>query len=511
MKPIVLASFLALVSLQVWSQDQEPDRVIFQILPGDWGPVVKRWVLAGHDEFNGTSVNQALWADELGARGALDGNSVSYYKEGWNNHEVSNGTLKLIVKDEPGIYLTEPWNDPDDILGDGAPNLRYYNYTSGMMRYRQKIKNGLFFSSIKTTHGRGTWPAFWLYGGGNGNNEEIDFLEAKGERAEQFHIATHHPTGGIAEWINVNGNLADGFNRYGGEWGPNFAFFSFNNSYDFAGDMRTFSRNAHMILSIGVSTPCVCTCCEYPLLCYCCSDNTAFCGASNSATPLSGTMEVDYVRWYAEYNCENNVSLCNYSYNETSSTSFAAQEISLGGANCTFQLNDDEYLTLIYSGSVTFGPGFVASPGSHLATDYVPCYNIGESQGMGLEPGFYAINANEHLEKIYEDPEISPIQDVGFSTIERQQPDFIQHADQTNQECVTIFKSGNLLLISSSSCQNELIDIIYVFSIHGQLLRTFEPPHSSDYQINLDNFVGGIYCVQIVTNANRSIYNKFIN
>ena len=100
------------------------------------------WVLDWSDEFNGNSLDSAVWTADLGSGGW--GNSESqYYKA--QNAVVAGGLLTITAKRETA--------------GD-AP------YTSARIQTsrKQSFTYGRFEMRAKLPATQGMWPAFWLLG-----------------------------------------------------------------------------------------------------------------------------------------------------------------------------------------------------------------------------------------------------------------------------------------------------------------------------------------------------------
>lgn len=130
-----------------------------------------RYQLVWSDEFNGTSLNTNNWNYNIGNSGT-DGNNpgwgnneLQYYTDREENVKVSNGTLKLIARQE---------------------NYEGYSYTSGRITTsgKQSFQYGKLEARMKLPATKGIWPAFWMMG----YNEkgwpycgEIDILESWNE------------------------------------------------------------------------------------------------------------------------------------------------------------------------------------------------------------------------------------------------------------------------------------------------------------------------------------------
>ena len=92
--------------------------------------------------------------------------------------EVSNGTLKLWAKNEPvQLHKVFDYLSDTEILGDGYPNLRSFDYTHGEIQTQRGFKHGYFEARIKLPVVDMVWPAFWLWRTEGGKRTEIDIFE----------------------------------------------------------------------------------------------------------------------------------------------------------------------------------------------------------------------------------------------------------------------------------------------------------------------------------------------
>ncbi|MFR9548706.1 MAG: family 16 glycosylhydrolase [Rikenellaceae bacterium] len=138
----------------------------------------EKYELVWSDEFDGDALDQSVWHLE---QGYLANNELQDYKTS-GNHEVSNGSLKIIAKKvndnkEFGSYTS-------------ARIISYYggkSFTYGRIESRIKIPSGV-----------GTWPAFWMLGdslmeGGSWPScGEIDIMEHVGYESEKIHATIHY-------------------------------------------------------------------------------------------------------------------------------------------------------------------------------------------------------------------------------------------------------------------------------------------------------------------------------
>ena len=112
-----------------------------------------------------TYLDPYFWTPFSGAE-TWNGEKQYYYAP---NVTVSGGTLNLIGKRE---------------------SVGGYNYTSGKINSRLPIKYGKFEVVAKVPHGRGVWPAIWLYDG-NGSYGEIDIMEYIGNTPNYLFSTIH--------------------------------------------------------------------------------------------------------------------------------------------------------------------------------------------------------------------------------------------------------------------------------------------------------------------------------
>jgi beta-glucanase (GH16 family) len=187
------------------------------------------------DEFSGTEVSQEKWKSWYGwARSIYSNKEQQYYSE-FKNHEVKDGCLYITPKREDLEAKMIDWmGDNDSIKSGGGKfyglNKRSWKYTSGLIQTKKEFLRGYFEIKFKAPSEKGLWPAFWVYGGSP--NEEIDFMELKGEREDQIHVDTHcrdcdmvrnfiGQKRSFGGWIKLDGKLNEGFNVVSGSWDEN--------------------------------------------------------------------------------------------------------------------------------------------------------------------------------------------------------------------------------------------------------------------------------------------------
>ncbi len=138
----------------------------------------EQYQLVWSDEFDGTALNTDVWHLE---QGYIANNELQDYQTS-GNHEVSDGTLKIIARKvndnkEFGSYTS-------------ARMISYYggvSFTYGRIEARIKVPSGV-----------GTWPAFWMLGdsileGGSWPScGEIDIMEHVGYEANKTYATIHY-------------------------------------------------------------------------------------------------------------------------------------------------------------------------------------------------------------------------------------------------------------------------------------------------------------------------------
>ncbi|MEO8069629.1 MAG: glycoside hydrolase family 16 protein [Flavobacteriales bacterium] len=221
--------------------------------PSQWWWFMKdtleRYAYAGGDEFEGRTLDRAFWMTSGEGRRNHHGTHMQEYNTDGGNAVLDDGTLRMQLRKEQVTARGVEYEPDTAKLGDGGPNLRTWNYTSTLLVSHGIYQFGLFEARIKLSTGQGAWPSFWLFGGQP--NEEIDILEGKGERPDQFHVDVHcpghacddyrNPLGAFGRWLGVNwqsfgtwkradAELTGDFNDYLGEWTPDALRFYLNGS-----------------------------------------------------------------------------------------------------------------------------------------------------------------------------------------------------------------------------------------------------------------------------------------
>jgi beta-glucanase (GH16 family) len=167
------------------------------------------YALAWSDEFNGSSINTAIWNWEIGDSG-WGNNEWQYYTNHPENSYISNGNLVIVAR--------------ENHLG--------HDYTSARMttQNKQSFLYGKMEARIKLPTGQGLWPAFWMMPadsayGGWASSGEIDIMEMINQATTIY--GTLHFGGGWPNNQSTGGSYSPGgvdfsedFHVYMLEWEP---------------------------------------------------------------------------------------------------------------------------------------------------------------------------------------------------------------------------------------------------------------------------------------------------
>lgn len=206
-----------------------------QISPVLWQvetDTIMKWGYFFGDEFNGQKINEDLWHPNYPWGGLSLDAGIYAAKE---MVEPSGGFVKLKIDTTSEWRSFPKWMlDPKAIekynveLRNG--NQVQLNYLISALWSKRKFKYGYFECRASAPSGKGLWPGFWLYGGKP--NDEIDFMEMKGEKTKHFHVDVHCPDDcdkvkgwfGIKKnwggWIKATEEITDKYVVYSGLWVP---------------------------------------------------------------------------------------------------------------------------------------------------------------------------------------------------------------------------------------------------------------------------------------------------
>ncbi|MGZ3885466.1 MAG: glycoside hydrolase family 16 protein [Bacteroidia bacterium] len=216
------------------------------------------------DEFSSNDLKKN-WESSYGWARSIASNKEQQYYSDYQNHELNNGCLNLTVEKKYVHARLVDWLKDHDSIKSGRVfdglNKRHFKYTAGMIASKKEYLKGYFEMKFKAPKEAGLWPAFWLYGGSP--NEEIDFMEGKGERENEIHVDTHCPghcdyqrnAVGVKKsfggWIKLTGKLNEGYNIVSGIWGDDFVKFYLNGEYVAEAKVQ-FNKPKALVANIAV-------------------------------------------------------------------------------------------------------------------------------------------------------------------------------------------------------------------------------------------------------------------
>lgn len=190
---------LALNSMLVYAQSSSNHCdyfLIYNHIMPDCNP--SNYVLMFEDNFDGNSLDLDVWELQSHGQGALIGSpSQEVYTLDSDNLEVSNGTLKIMLQNSPKWRRAVNWKADNEVLEDGEPNLRLYDYSSSSIWTKKKMfREGKYEIRFKLDGVSGMWPAFWTFSGGGGPAgdpwNELDIFEIYYDNKWKFTTNVHY-------------------------------------------------------------------------------------------------------------------------------------------------------------------------------------------------------------------------------------------------------------------------------------------------------------------------------
>lgn len=253
-----------------------------------------KWFYQDGDEFNENTINEQKWRYGMPWGNTIMAQDLHFTKE---NVVLNNGVAAFIAKKEKINVPVYDWEINTEYLKKNHKKVvdSHYevDYTAGMISSHKRYKYGYFEIRFKSNQEKGIWPAFWLFGGEP--NEEIDFMELKGEKHNQLHVDVHCPSGcedfkggflnlqkNWGDWITTTEKLHNGWNIVSGEWQPNFVKFYLNGepiAY-FEGEFKTAQN---LLINTAVA-----------------KNGEAFKPGPDLNTQWPNLFEVDYVRVWSQ-------------------------------------------------------------------------------------------------------------------------------------------------------------------------------------------------------------------
>ena len=168
------------------------------------------WAAGFADEFNGTSVDWAKWADSSTAEAdGGHGNKGNQQLE-WNqagNCSAGNGALTITAK-------------PDSIT---SPSGVHYDWSSCLLTSSPSyaFQYGFVETRAKFPAARGFWPAFWTWQTAGSNTWiETDVFEYYSDNRTRLYLTQHAGAGGGCTLANLAFDPTTDFHVYGADIKP---------------------------------------------------------------------------------------------------------------------------------------------------------------------------------------------------------------------------------------------------------------------------------------------------
>jgi len=213
------------------------------------------WTCDFNDEFNGTTLDRALWLPQTTKGSGFDSNDHDCFMDSPNNVSVSGGSLVLTSRQEPAPFVCQ----------DTVP--RSTQYTSGSVstyqrksvdRGRVEIRAKIISAKVQGTH-----TAFWLFPqdliGGPGRGE-IDIAEVYGIYSDRAIPFIHSPLEAVDSRATNNycmiQSIAD-WNTYAVEWTAQSITIIYNGQVCLTETLAasTFNKDYMVALTQGLGWP----------------------------------------------------------------------------------------------------------------------------------------------------------------------------------------------------------------------------------------------------------------
>ncbi len=457
------------------------------------------WVLVYEDNFNGNTLNLSRWEIQSWGQGALYGNGgASREYNTLDNAIVSDGILKIIAKKETVLRRAISWKPDDEILEDGLPNLRIYNYTSSNIWTKPKFGHGKYEAKIKIPKGKGFWPAFWTFGGNPWN--EIDVFEFWNEKdsgnnydstklSKVHHMTAHY------DFDNDGGTNMCPSSYLGVDFSQDFHTFTMiweKNKIEWYVDGVLKRRDCRYYTSFFQETGCT----IYAWNMYFLNKifpqdpmaiilNLAIQNGDNSpnnSTPFPSQMEIDWVKYYQRNPCQN-LNITDYSQFPLNNQVYNVMVGKSVIINCNFTVLSSQQLEVVAKNNITIDPGFNAIAGSLFNARIEPTVCIStldrDTSNDFRDTLFPGLNIKNFL----------PLDSVNENTD------------------IQIFPNPNDGSFTIDFGSNDYQDFSLIISnTDGQIIYSIAVFFKSDITVNLKNNPKGIYILYL---QNRKTNNAF--
>jgi len=470
-----------------------------------------QWIMVFEDEFDNNQLDLSKWRESPNQQGGLFLTNLSQEYRTLDNVIVSGGSMKIVAKDEVVYKRAFKWKPDNEILIDGLPNLRQYDYTSSLVESKFKMSYGKVEASVRIPKGRGFWPGFWLYSGDPWN--EIDIFEywnqhdSNGDFDLMTSVKTHNITSHYA--IDNSNHRQCATSYYGIDASADSQVYSViydrNRTEYYANntmkryDVRYYTDSwqetgcqiygglpyelnlaypidpMRIIFSLYIQN-------EKEV------NGTIIDESPDITTPFPSEMQVNWVRYYQRHPYTD-VSITNssqYPIEPELYNVIAGRNVEI---DCEYVVPENECLTILAENCIILNPGFLAEQGS---TSYIKAnqnlYGNGARDG-DVWPSSNSDTKNEKISnmdvfdagtEIFDEP-------IKFSTK------------------ITSFNSSNddgFIEFDGTS----IYDVV-VYDLFGRLIKSFNNIKSLETPFELSTLSNGIYIVYVL---NKSSQEQFV-
>lgn len=221
------------------------------------------WNLTFSDEFNGTSLNTAVWDATYPGGWCTNNDELECYEA--ENVTVSNGAAHLTAK-------------PQKVTSFGAT----YSYSSGLIQNSKSFSQqyGYFEIRARVPAGQGLWPAFWMLANNGSWPPEIDVVELIDTMYTSY-LTYHYGSTNKTFASQVNGNYAGAYHTWAVDWEPGAITWYIDGVKEYsASNSAVTSLKLYLIanLAVGGSWP----------------------GSPNASTVFPAVTDIDYIRAYSK-------------------------------------------------------------------------------------------------------------------------------------------------------------------------------------------------------------------
>lgn len=448
------------------------------------------YYLVFEDNFDGNSLDLTKWQLQVWRQGALNTNKEQEYNS-LNNVEVSNGTCKIIAKQENVIKPAVSWLPDNEILSDGQPNLRSYAYTSSNLWSNYKFGYGVYEIRCKIPEGKGFWPAFWMFGeNSEGVKNEIDVFEFWDNKPKKHHMNVHYDNNHCPT-TNVGPNFSENFHKFTLVWDRYIV------AWYVDGDLKRISSKYTNLLGQTVGCNSLIAW-QFYLMDLLFPKNKMQIifnlaiqkgsKAPDNTTILPNALEVDYIRYYKQIPCLGNITI-----NSISQLNLQADEYNvIVGNNITINssaiIHNGQQLELIASNEITIEPGFTVENGAVFIAKIDPtaCQS---SSGI--------ITSSNHIDKLNE-------QILNF---QKDNPDLgLEATSSDSNTSIDIYPNptnGNIVVEINDANLKDCV--IHIKDELGRLLLEKSGIHGVN-TIDLSQLNKGVYFIEII---DKNTLNNF--